>query len=295
MRVLLVDVDSKIPNLALKQLSQYYKDQGDSVGFDIQNPEKVYISCIFTKNRGKALGIGTMFPTAEIIFGGSGINYTWLPPEIQKIKPDYTLYRGEYYSQGFTTRGCPRKCLPCIVRDKEGKYQRWQHVKEFHDDKFNIVMLMDNNILADKEWFFENTNWIIERKLKVIEHGMDIRLLTNEIAEQLSKIKFIPTLHFAFDTIDTEEDVEVGCGILYDNHFDLRRNIQFYVLAGFGDSTFEDALYRCNRLKELGTNAYVMPYHKKDKRINKLARWANRKEAYWSNDFSLDFKKKAKS
>ena len=49
MKVLLVDVDSKIPNLALMKISEWHKLQGDEVGFNIQNPNKVYISCIFTK------------------------------------------------------------------------------------------------------------------------------------------------------------------------------------------------------------------------------------------------------
>ena len=54
MRVRLVDVDSQIPNLALMQLSSYHKKKGDIVGFDIENPDIVYISCIFTKNAEKA-------------------------------------------------------------------------------------------------------------------------------------------------------------------------------------------------------------------------------------------------
>jgi len=64
----------------------------------------------------------------------------------------------------------------------------------------------------------------------------------------------------------------------------LKRNginrSNFYVLAGFQSSTFDDALYRVNTLKELGQRAYVMPYDKEklfkdDNRYSQLYRWTN--------------------
>lgn len=61
MKVLLVDVDSKIPNLALMKISAWHKLNGDDVGFNIENPDKVYISCIFKKNAGQAKGISSFY------------------------------------------------------------------------------------------------------------------------------------------------------------------------------------------------------------------------------------------
>ena len=109
MNVLLVDVDSKIPNLALMKISAWHKAQGDNVGFAIENPDKVYISCVFKKNAGQAKGIARFYPSAEIDIGGSGIDLKkGLPEEIEMIKPDYDLYPSTY-SQDYTTRGCGRK------------------------------------------------------------------------------------------------------------------------------------------------------------------------------------------
>jgi hypothetical protein len=51
MEVLLIDVDSKIPNLALMKISAYHKQRGDEVGFDIDDPDVIYASVIFEKNR----------------------------------------------------------------------------------------------------------------------------------------------------------------------------------------------------------------------------------------------------
>ena len=47
MRVLLVDVDSKIPNLALMKIGAWHKTQGDETGLVMCDPDKVYISCVF--------------------------------------------------------------------------------------------------------------------------------------------------------------------------------------------------------------------------------------------------------
>ena len=52
MRIRLINIDSIIPNLALMQLSTYHKSLGDEVGFDVNNPERVYVSCLFQKNAG---------------------------------------------------------------------------------------------------------------------------------------------------------------------------------------------------------------------------------------------------
>lgn len=56
MKVLLVDIDSTIKNLALEKLRLYYTERGAEV-FD--NPQfaweadKIFVSCIFTKNKWK--------------------------------------------------------------------------------------------------------------------------------------------------------------------------------------------------------------------------------------------------
>lgn len=288
MNVRLIDIDSKIPNLALMQISAYHKAQGDIVGFDVEFPDKVYVSCIFSKNREQALGVGSFYSGADIVYGGSGINYRWLPEEMQKIRPDYDLYPSEH-SLGYTTRGCVRNCPFCIVRDKEGTFRRWQHIREFHDPRFKAVVVLDNNVYADKEWFFENTDYVIENKLKFNAiQGMDIRLLDEEIATRLKQLKWHGNLHFAFDNTKLEKDVLRGIEILKQVGINTKNYVQFYVLAGYPEATeeaFDDALYRCNLLKENRVNAFVMKYSS-SKKLNALARWANRKWLFWNIPFA---------
>lgn len=284
--ILLVDVDSKIPNLALMKISAWHKQQGDVTGFDISNPDKVYISCVFTKNKGQAKGIAKFYSDARIDIGGSGIDLKKdLPEDIEEIKPDYDLYPSTY-SQGYTTRGCIRTCEFCIVPEKEGTLYEAQHPSEFHDPRFDTCMIMDNNLFAAPDsWQADVFHWFIENKIKMLSpQGWDIRLLTEGRIKCLKAVRHAGTIHFAWDNPKDESAVLKGINLLKDTGFDLKRKVSFYVLAGF-NSTFEDDLYRCEKLKEWGTQAFVMPYHKKDKRINDLARWANRPWLYWSIPF----------
>ena len=56
-KVLLVDLDSKIPNLVLMKLSAWHQRKGDNVSFNwyFGEYDKVYVSCIFRHNAPGAL------------------------------------------------------------------------------------------------------------------------------------------------------------------------------------------------------------------------------------------------
>lgn len=284
MRVALVDFDGKIPNLALMKICQYYKDQGAEVGFHINNPDLVYVSCLFSRNRDQCYGLKKIYQ--RIIFGGPGVNDSWLPPEIHQSLPDYDLYPSQY-SQGYTTRGCPKSCPWCQVKT-EGKYRREDPIKRFHDPRFKEVMVMDNNWLADQDWFYKNTDFLINEGLKVREHGLDFDFLDMEKAQRLKEVKGPKPLKFAFDQPSKKETVKKGLELLKRAGFDIRRDILIYVLAGYNTSHEED-LGRCDLLKKWGATPFVMPY-KKNKFIKRLMMWANRPWHFWKTDFK-DFVK----
>jgi len=138
MKVLLIDADQTrhdlrlvrkglkrfFPNLALMKISAYWKFHGHEVGFNITDPDMVYISCVFTWNRYK-VAAATMYPKAQINIGGSGIDLNKeLPVAIDEMPPDYSLYGITNTSYGFTSRGCIRNCHFCIVHAKEGQFSR---------------------------------------------------------------------------------------------------------------------------------------------------------------------------
>lgn len=230
------------------------------------------------------MGRAKLFPKAEIEIGGTGINYSTGDLEISKLKPDYDLYPGKE-SLGRTTYGCIRKCGWCCVPQKEGKFKRWQHISEFYDERFDIIHLLDNNILVDKDWFFENINFIQEHGLRVKENGMDIRLLTLEIAEKLREICFEGMLHFAWDQITDKTKVLEGIQILKESGFNTRKEISVYVLTNYNTTKAQD-IYRCEVLRNLDVNPFVMIYEdngKAEKWYKKLVWRVNRKAVFWSD------------
>lgn len=72
MKALLIDVDSVIPNLALMHISTWRKQEGVETGFHIPDPDEVYASCIFKKNRHLVDGLQFFYPGAKIDIGGGG-------------------------------------------------------------------------------------------------------------------------------------------------------------------------------------------------------------------------------
>ena len=285
--IVIIDVDSKFGNIYLMQLSTFYKQKGYEVNLnEWYNPTKVFIGCLFKKNKAEALGRAKLFPKAEIAIGGTGINYSKGDSKISKLKPDYDLYPSSE-SIGRTTYGCKRKCDWCCVPIKEGKFKRWQHISEFYDERFDIVHLLDNNILADVDWFFENTDFVLEHKLKIKEEGMDIRLLTLKIAERLRELNFDSMLHFAWDNIKDEKKILNGIKVLKEVGFNTRREISIYVLVNF-DTSKEEDIHRIKMLRNLNVNPFVMIYEDNapaEKWHKTFARMVNRKSIFWSKTF----------
>lgn len=109
-----------------------------------------------------------------------------------------------------------------------------------------------------------------------------IEAVDRDVAQRLAELKAYKGWHFAFDWTSLEPVIREKCGLLREYGIDLRHDVQFYVYVD-SDEQFEDGKYRCEVLKELGTNAFVMYNIDKTptRRINQLRRWANRKWLYW--------------
>lgn len=289
MRVLLIDVDSGIPNLALMKISTYHKRLGDVVGFNVDNPDKIYASIIFKKNIHDIDGLKWYYPNAEMDVGGSGYDLNKkLSDEIEYLIPDYSLYPDMDYSFGYTSRGCNRSCGFCIVPQKEGKFRRAQHPQQFYISKFKKIVFLDNNILLDKEWFFKVMAFCKDRGLSVdFNQGLDIRLVDDEVVKVLADVDFHAGYRFAFDDSKLAHMIKDKCELLKEHGINIRHNVQFYVYLD-NDSMYDDAVWRCRYLKELNTNPFVQFNidNKATKRVNNLRRWANRKWAFWACDIA---------
>ncbi len=302
----LIDFDSTIPNLALMKISAHHQALGDKVtlscgrevGFGNTEPDKIYASIIYKKNVYMAEGLHYSYPNSEIDIGGSGYDLEKvLPPEIENLKPDYDLYPDNDISIGFSSRGCLRKCHFCVVPQKEGRYRRTQHPSEWYNPDFKKIMFLDNNILADKEWFIESTNWCTKNNISMhFQSGFDIRLMDKDIAQLIIKLDLYKTICFAWDHIEDEKIIREKIQILRDVGFTdnmLHERVQFYVYVD-SDEEFDSGVYRCRELKKLHCNAYVMFNidNEATLRINDLREWANWRQFFWGCDIEEHLQKK---
>lgn len=281
MKVNLIDVDGDYPNLALMKLSAHWKVQGADVALNSIRPaDQVFISVVFSKNLRKAINIQRI--TGGTLGGsGTGDYSVKLPPEIEHICPDYSLYDLDY-SMGFTSRGCIRDCSFCIVPAKEGGIVEWSPLSEFVRHK--KVVILDNNFLASPLWR-SKLQEMIDGEMKVdFNQGLDIRLLNEEKAELLAKLS-PPYLRFAWDSMELMPSIKRGIRLLRDAGHPINRNrVGFYVLTGH-DTTPKQDLYRLDYLHRLNINTHVQPYIK-NRENNRLSRWGNQPRIWVKTRFS---------
>lgn len=279
------------------KISTYYKKQGATVYLNnfTSNVDKVYCSVLFTWNREKASGLKRIFNNIE--FGGTGWDIQKkLPDEIECCSPDYDLYSfDDIYKKitgimkkdskikktqeilnmgiGFTSRGCIRNCEFCFVPKKEGKLYQVSDIKDIINPRSNVITLLDNNFTADPD-MIEKCKEIKERNLIVdLSQGIDVRLMTEEIAKALASIKHLRSVHYAWDLMESENKVVNGIKQL-SKYLKAYRHMCF-MLVGFNTS-FEEDMYRFRRLDEIGIRPYVMIYNKEgDNRLKHFARWVN--------------------
>lgn len=275
MKIGLIDVDSKIPNLALMKISAYHKAQGDAVKLHdplLDKPDKVYASKIFDFTPDYQY-----WPDCEIIKGGSGYDlHTDLPPEVDNQCPDYSLYNCDY-AIGFTTRGCIRNCPFCIVPRKEGRIRAVGDIYDFWMGQKQL-MLLDNNLTALPDHMEKICKQLIKEKIQTdFNQGLDIRLITDDMAKLLAKVRLWKQIHFAFDDVKIEKQVREGIATL--TKYMPASRLMFYVLIGF-NSTPEEDLYRVETLRGLGVDPFVMPYDKSDPYQKRFARWCNHKAIF---------------
>lgn len=261
MKVSIINIDSKIPNLALKKIEKYHLEKGDEViwDFPLMPVDKTYVSIVFNWNQNQA----KQYPNAEI--GGSGYDLKkTLPLEIDRTKPRINI--------GFTTRGCIRKCPFCIVPEKEGGIKIEGDIYDLWDKKSKDIILLDNNILALSKHFKLICSQLRKEKLRVdFNQGLDCRLLNKDMVKELKSIRHIE-YRFAFDSMKIEPQVIKAIKLL--RKYKINR-CNWYVLVGF-NTTFKEDLIRLNLLRKLNQNAYVQRYNfTQDKKYIPLARWAN--------------------
>lgn len=259
-----------------------------------ERPDRVYMSKVFTFSPDYPHPVSA----GEIIKGGTGYFYPdggpELPPEIEHIYPDYSLYpkHCKNTAYGFLSRGCPRGCGFCIVGPKEGQRSRktgdlsefWRGQKE--------IKLLDPNIIACREWI-ELFEQLIDSDAWVdFTQGLDVRLMTAEKAEALKWMK-IKQIHFAWDNY-SDKDMIIPKLLEFKKLTEWdKRKCGVYVLTNF-NSTFAQDLERVYILRDLGYSPYVMIYNKQNvprgHDLRRLQRWVNSRKAFAAEKNFENFK-----
>jgi hypothetical protein len=265
-RVAIIDAEiinkakHRFPNLACMKISAYHKSLNDTVDIllsyeNLNQYDKVYVSKVFqdTYVPEKILTL------PNVISGGTGFYFGEdgllidepppLPDQIEHIMPDYHLYDDwieqkvsegfdikEFrfytdFSIGFTTRGCFRKCWYCVNKfcNKSVKHSP---VEEFYDKSRKKILLLDDNVLACKDWreIFESlqeTNKPFQYK-----QGMDERILTEDKCDTIfNKSKWNEDYIFAFDNYLEKDLIESKLKLIRKVFPNNTRTIKFYVFC----------------------------------------------------------------
>lgn len=305
MRIGLVDVDGhNFPSLPLMKLSAWHKQQGDTIEWyeplfhSIGEPfDKIYMSKVFSFTPDFPYYVNAK----EVIKGGSGYcirledgkevydtaKDTLLPPEIETIYPDYSIYYDiipevKNTAYGFLTRGCPRGCEYCHVGCKEGrKSYKVADVGTFWHGQKNIVLL-DPNITACEDWkplfqqLIDSSAWVD------FSQGLDIRLIDKEKIRMLRQMK-IKQVHFAWDRYQDKKEIVPKFKEFKELTGWDKRKLPVYVLINF-NTTIEQDLDRIYTLRDLGYWPYVMVYNKENTKpgdtVRRMQRWVNMRAVF---------------
>ena len=307
----LIDNGTRHPNLALMKISGYMQSQGHEtellLDYDkIREYDKVYLSRVFTFTN---IPIN-LDEYDNLEYGGTGFfleDAPNLPDEIEHHMPDYHLYdkfigseiaRGikplkfkDYldYSIGFATRGCFRICSFCVNKKYDNVF-RHSPIEEFHDPNRKYIYLWDDNFLAFGKWREVLDELEATKKPFQFRQGLDIRLMTEEKAQRLSKMKYHGDYIFAFDNLKDRDLIEKNLKIWrkYCN-----KTTKLYVLSGYDSQDEKDIRSIFERIRILMRHKclpYIMRYEDynnsefKGMYIN-LARWCNQPSFFKKKSF----------
>ena len=226
------------------------------------------------------------------------------------------------YSIGFLTRGCFRKC-PFCVNQKYSRVFRNSPLKEFlRKDKKKICLLDDNFFGFGKDVDDNGVNhsqkgdppaWkLLLQELKAtglpfkFKQGLDERLLTREICEELFASNYDGDYTFAFDKISDYDVIHQKLEIIRSVPMAKKAAVRFYVLVGFAENEdgsytvpgvddIRNAFVRIELLQKYRCLPYIMRFQSKDdkpwrrsayaKIYTEMARWCNQPSFFKKKSF----------
>lgn len=267
MKIGLIDIEPKIFNTALMQISYHHKEKGDTVEWAVpleyDRFDKLYCSSLFDFTDKSGV-------PDRAIRGGTGFDLTTKLPF--NCDYDYNIYPKCKTSYVWFSRGCDRNCPWCVVRQKEGKYHLVK--RKQLNPKGNYITIMDNSFFSNPDW----QNVILWLDVCPVDiQGIDVRLLTEEMVRALDGLRRWKNKQFkiAWD----EGDNDLSNKLKFMLRFIKPYKVMCYVLIGYYHSPDSD-LFRVETLRKLKIDPFVMPYDKSDLYQKAFARWVNDKAIF---------------
>ena len=288
-RVLLVQLDGKLPNLALMRIAAHHRERGDVCelrhgaqfgGLFDQEFDRVYASAIFERTRSLAARLRAAYPSALV--GGTGIDatITLASTGIVTEKVDYSLYPEFRQSIGFSQRGCRLRCSFCVVPAKEGRVRTERTVPEIWRGEPwpREIILLDNDFFGQELWR-DRLAELRDGRFKVcFTQGINARIITDEQAEAIGSVDYRDSrmaqrrLYTAWDCMRDEARFFAGLELLC-RHGVRPDHLLVYMLIGYAPGeTHQDRDHRRRQLRAFGARPYPMPYRRTPELVG-FQRW----------------------
>lgn len=282
MNVLLIQLDGKLPNIALMRLAAHHRDLGDNVELRkvgnaaalergmFDRHDLTYASLIFERTRPLAERLLTVDPSA--IVGGTGWDVTTSLEAIgvTTTTQDYSIYPEFAQSIGFTQRGCRLRCSFCVVPKKEGAIREERTVNEvWRGEPWpREVLLLDNDFFGQSSWPARIDELRAGQFRVSFNQGINARMLNDETAAAIASVDYRDDsmrerrIYTAWDNRRDEKRLIAGLEALV-KHGVRPRHIMVYMLVGYWPGeTHDDREHRRRRLREFGALPYPMPYER---------------------------------
>lgn len=318
MKVLLFQLDGKIPNIAIMRIAYHHREQGDEIEFRWtgsprrelwDSPDKVYASAIFEKTKPCVDQLLREFHGVTTLVGGTGVD---ICSSLESIgittkRQDYSLYPKWKQSIGFTQRGCRLSCPFCVVPRKEGAWREEKTIAELWrgEQWERELILLDNDFFGHPRGENDNEHWrrcikeICDGNFKVsFNQGINARFLTDEAAEAIASIDYrddsmkVKRIYTAWDNRKDEERLFAGLNRLV-KYGVKPDHIMVYMLIGYWpNETEEDRVYRQRKLRDFGCRPYPMPFVRTAELVG-FQRWvvgAYDKRFTWARWKSADYR-----
>ena len=201
MQVLLIQVDGKLPNLALMKLAHWHRSQGHTVTLTRRRSREIYSTHTTTRSTSpRSSARVKSFSSISKLIGPTPSSVALAPATVKQFESiigrDYEFYDYHDYPQfqesiGFTKRGCRLNCKFCVVPEKEGKPYPVNSINDIwrgapYPRKLH---LLDNDFFGHESWR-SHIREIIDGNFRVcLSQGINVRMITTETAEALASIQ----------------------------------------------------------------------------------------------------------